>query len=377
MFFKDESIKNDVDCVYYELDNTEYNFNTIHYFTSNFDDENKNDKYLNKNNICGNNNFSLQNKKRNNNRSYDEKKNLIKFLLNKKNKKCLPLNICNQKEKKKQRNREAADKSRKKKKQELLYLIKENDSLRQEIDEYNKTINLLCNHCKCKFNQNHDMYCLNTQKNNIDIVPHSTSSSMLLNSFSSLTKTSFSFFFGCLLTIFFILCIVSNKTGDQTQNKAIILHSQTQPRKLIESNSQLNYTSIKKMPQILIDDPHSNMSYYVPFEDFYKLKNKNMDMCKNPLKENIIKHKSLIIEKKKKTYYDSIYFKLFVPLCNEKDRHLDYFLNDIINVNDNTQNKSSKEDEFNIKTVKENQKHFYYEVKCQVMNFTKMIKQIK
>ena len=90
--------------------------------------------------------------------------------------------------------------------------------------------------------------------------------------------------------------------------------------------------------------------------------NNNKQKKKNNLKEN---NKN----KQNKNFYNSVYFKLFVPLCNIKEpenisTHYDYFFLEDIN------------EKKNISYKKDNNldnKNYYYEVKCEVMDINKLI----
>lgn len=311
-------------------------------------------------------------------RTMNEKKEKIKFLLSKraasKEKKEVNINdIIVKKEKLKQKNREASQKSREKKKQQLIQLINENHKLKLELDNYNTKINQLCTHCKCMFEHS-------------DICPINTSSQIYID--EETTSSSYSQSHSISFTIPATMCILLTIIGcfflispdEQSRTNHPIMRRAEQVNisnytSFYFSEQYKEYKSVKSYPQILIDDNHDKKSYYMNIEDYYRLQNNNFEMCQSStFYQNYKAQKKEANHNKtktnsKKNYYNSVYFKMFVPLCNNATEeennlrsHYDrYFLENIEN----------EKDEFDKKN-----KDFYYEVECKVMNFTKLIKQL-
>lgn len=316
-------------------------------------------------------------------RTMNEKKEKIKFLLSKRaasKEKKEEVNINDvilKKEKLKQKNREASQKSREKKKQQLIQLINENHKLKLELDNYNTKINQLCTHCKCMFEHT-------------DICPINTSSQLYIDEES--TASSYSESHSISFTIPATLCILLTILGcfflitpdEQSNGNHPIMRraEQINIRNYTSFEQYKEYKSVKSYPQILIDDNHDKKSYYMNIEDYYRLQNNKFEMCqsstfyqsykKTPKKETNNQTKT----SSKKNYYNSVYFKMFVPLCNNATSSIDEQGGDENNLRSHyeryfLENVENEKDEFDKKD-----KDFYYEVECKVMNFSKLIKQL-
>lgn len=339
-------------------------------------------------------------------RTYKEKKEKIKFLLSKRNHGIeKPIEVVEnknelilKKEKLKQKNREASQKSREKKKAQLLNLINENHKLRLELDQFTTKINQLCKNCKCMFE--HDYNCGGIDVEHNDQIYIEDTHISTHNSTSTYSQhKAISFMISGVFCILLIFLMFSNSGGIEFNHKHSALRNANQIIKYYDQSINNNvvskkvdrkYMSIKKFPQILIDDSHNHKSYYINFEDYYQLQNKNFEMCQNTnfyseykqKKTNKTEHKNSTNNKSNK-YFNSVYFKMFVPLCNSVNEennndnftnHFDFFFleNADKNYNNDNQNMEQNQELYN-----QTNKDFYYEVKCKVMNFTKLIKSFK
>lgn len=339
-------------------------------------------------------------------RTYKEKKEKIKFLLSKRNhnevKSVEVMENKNElilkKEKLKQKNREASQKSREKKKAQLLNLINENHKLRLELDQFTTKINQLCKNCKCMFE--HDNSCGGTGLDNNDQIYIEDTHISTHNSTSTYSKhKEISFMISGLFCIILIFLMFSNSGGIEFNHKHPTLRNTNQIIKYYDhsinnkaaSNDDKKYMSVKKYPQILIDDSHNQKSYYINFEDYYQLQNTNFEMCQNTnfyykykqKKTNKTQHNNSTNSKSNK-YFNSVYFKMFVPLCNSVNEEnnnktkYDNFTNnhyDFFFLGNSDKNYSPMEQ--NQELYNQTNKDFYYEVECKVMNFTKLIKSFK
>ena len=253
----------------------------------------------------------------------------------------------------KKRNREASQKSRIKKKEELQLLYNENQKLKNEIQEIHNKIDLLCSHCKCIFHENIE--------NNSDNIILSNDTTNYFSSFTSVsTQRIFAFSFISVFLIIFTLFLTDNY-----QNKNGIRNLQIkmiEEKKIINNN---NYTSIKNLPKIIIDDHILQKNYYMNFDDYTKLTNNNKDICHIDSYLNINNDNNHSELNSKKSEFNqtinSVYFKMFMPLCdndNGKHNHQESFFLE----KENNENKQNCEQDF------------YYEVKCKVMDFNKTFK---
>lgn len=297
-------------------------------------------------------------------RTMKEKISKIKFLLNKRHSSPPKFNSSDDKKKSlKQRNREASQRSRDKKKMELINLYNENAELKMKLDIYNDKINQLCFHCKCMFHHEED------SQDNYCFIESNTSAST--NSFLREKIISFSLF---ALFCIGILCCCSlgvrflNSSSPSEKFRSSLEVEVEAMKPLIKDEKKIHeehndkqysqYTSIKPFPKILIDDTESKKSYYIPYNDI--LSYKNYHVCKNnlfsfsPMKDCTSSETELKKEKKKNPK-ESIYFKMFLPLCsNNEDKDSASFF--------------EKEKE------EQKKREYYYEVKCEVTSFTKYLK---
>ena len=258
----------------------------------------------------------------------------------------------------KKRNRISAQKSRNKKKEELKLLYEQNEKLKNEVQEFHNKIDLLCSHCKCIFHEYNNENNPEYNSNNINISNETTN---YLSSFSYISiQKIFSFSFIAILTMLFTFILYENYDNNKLRKLEI---------KMIEEKKIINnYTSIKNYPKIIIDDHILKKNYYMNFDDYLKLTNNNKDICHIDTYINVEKEKNSS-SKIKSTYskklnstinYNSVYFKMFMPLCDKdenKHSHFDYYFLEKID----NENKNFEQD-------------FYYEVKCKVMDFSKGFK---
>jgi hypothetical protein len=368
------------------------------------------------------------------------KREKIKFLLTKrKNKVNNDYTIKNvndkdylitKKEELKLRNRKAAQKSRDKKKKDLLFLIEENNKLKESLNDYNQKISHLCNSCKYIFTQNIPFNHIHLSSNN-DYTDNNTTTKISNNlsiDFPSFQyhQSSFSFSISSIslfISLFLFIGMFSISTINIPQSSS---HSDSF-RSLLQNNSHIQniskendtYLSIKRLPQIIFDDYNEKKSYYMNFEDYYKLQDNNFQMChssnyEQTFNEIFILNKSEVFhntdvnllyrelnkegyknkssyneceecqkyKKMKKKYFNSVYFKLFVPLCspinqdnndgnnsNNSSHYGNFFLENLEYDNNSKQYNTNH-------SINGNHTHFtsngdfYYEVQCKVMNFS-------
>ena len=259
----------------------------------------------------------------------------------------------------KKRNRISAQKSRNKKKEELKLLYEQNEKLKNEVQEFHNKIDLLCSHCKCIFHEYNNENNSEYNSNNINI----SDTTNYMSSFSYISKQRiFSFSFIAIFTILLTFIFHENYNNNNNLRKLEI--------KMIEEKKIINnYTSIKNFPKIIIDDHILKKNYYMNFDDYLRLTNNNKDICHIDSYINIEKEinssskiNSNVSKKLINTTinYNSVYFKMFMPLCDKdenKHSHSDYlFLEKIDN------------------EIKNFEQDFYYEVKCKVMDFSKGLK---
>ena len=176
-----------------------------------------------------------------------------------------------------------------------------------------------------------------------------------MSSFSYISiQRIFSFSFLAIFTMLFTFILYENYDKNKLRKLEI---------KMIEEKKIINnYTSIKNYPKIIIDDHILKKNYYMNFDDYLKLTNNNKDICHIDSYINVEKEINSNNSKKLNTTinYNSVYFKMFMPLCDKdesKHSHSDYFFLEKID----NENKNFEQD-------------FYYEVKCKVMDFSKVLK---
>ena len=416
MFFEDSKTNNDD--IFSEYNNhqlNDSNFSSIFFnnIQNNIDknDLNSNNSYNNfiDNNINNDNNKNIKYNNNDNNNLIKNKIKEQKFLLYKhkpfnikiENKKKSLNDIIKYKENLKLRNRLSSQKSRDKKKLELQILIQENLKLKNELNDFNNKINLLCSNCKCIINKNYN----NENNDNfkieeINLIESNNNSTnynqTIYSSFNNLFEIKKIFF--SILAIITLLAIFTFSINEiNNNNNKIIrklnnnnLNIKKQKNIFINNdnkkiyNKSLNYSYVKSLPQIYIEDFNYNNSYYIDFSDYYnKIKKSNENICQKDIIINNFLNKKNDNNKKKvknnlkennknnqnKNFYNSVYFKLFVPLCNIKEpenisTHYDYFfLEDINEKKNNSYKKDNNLDN----------KNYYYEVKCEVMDINKLI----